>query len=81
MYAKLDNYDYEILMNGEIITGIKIRVDGHNDVTISDISTEINANDGNVYVDGIYGKMEDMSILKDVLYNETFLMIRITEEE
>ena len=53
-YARLDEYEGVLKTFGdpkymEPITKIVIDLDGPNDITISDVMTEINGNDGYIY--------------------------------
>lgn len=53
MYAKLDEYDYEIITDEE--TGIRyihIALDSSNDVLASDITSYILQHEGLIYLDG-----------------------------
>jgi hypothetical protein len=59
-WAKLDPYDYKIIHRGDGLDEIWIRVSSLDDAEVADLSTEITANDGNIYVEGHYYKLRDM---------------------
>lgn len=81
MYAKLDGYDYELHYNEEgRLDEIRVRVDSNKDVIIADISTEINANDGKIYIEGYYTVLVKMAVLKDML-DEYWVIIEVSELE
>lgn len=81
MYAKLDGYDYELHYDEEgRLDEIRVRVDSNKDVIIADISTEINANDGRIYIEGYYTFLVKMAVLKDML-DEYWVIIEVSELE
>lgn len=52
-FAKLDNYDYHIeRTDREGMDIIKIKVRNNRDVTITDIGSDINRHDKNIFVEG-----------------------------
>lgn len=54
-YAKLDSYDYTFLTTKKgRITNIIIKLESVNDVDVADISGEVVAADGKIYVEGYY---------------------------
>lgn len=80
MYAKLDGYNYELNYdeNGDL-DEIRIQVEGNTDVVIADISTEINANDGKIYIEGYYTRLDKMTMVKDLKDNH-WVIIEVMEE-
>lgn len=81
MYAKLDGYDYELHYDEEgRLDEIRVRVESNKDVIIADISTEINANDGKIYIEGYYTVLVKMAVLKDML-DEYWVIIEVSELE
>lgn len=80
MYAKLDGYDYRIYYNdeGELYM-IRILVGSTNDVSISDISTDINSNNGHIYVEGHYLQLDRMAVVTKE-WNH-YVEIHVKEEE
>lgn len=50
--AKLDSYNYELVFNRGELVAVVIHVEGNTDITIADISTEINVSQGRIYVEG-----------------------------
>lgn len=72
-YAKLDTYDYRLNVQHGIVEEVCVFVDSPRDVRIADISTEITANDGRIYVDGHLLIKEAMSV------DDTVLTIKVSE--
>lgn len=81
MYAKLDGYDYELYFLDEKLVQIEINVDSNTDVIIGDISTEINANEGSIYVEGFYVQLIKMNVEFDILSNSHTIVIEVMEED
>lgn len=76
-YAKLDHYNYDLLGDGKFVT-IRIRLCGTKDPDLVDIMSEIDRNNGRIYVEGrrfIYSN--DYSIHGD--YRNAYLDIQVEE--
>ncbi|HEI0617260.1 TPA: hypothetical protein SIF56_004473 [Escherichia coli] len=78
--AKLDSYNYEIVHIRDSFYNIKIRVKGNMDVSIADIASDVNAHDGNIYVEGRYYNLNSMETFREEDYS-TSLNIYATEEK
>ncbi|MEG0239473.1 MAG: hypothetical protein RR643_04915 [Anaerorhabdus sp.] len=76
-YAKLDTYDYDLLMAGGSVYSIAIPVTSDTDVDITDISSEITANDGFIYVEDHYLTFIQTEI--NVVAGNYFMIILVEE--
>ena len=74
-YAKLDDYDYYLQFNKDLVTGVSIEVDSCTDVNIADVASDITGADGNIYVEGHYLKFLEMTIEKEC----SRMVISVTE--
>lgn len=75
--TKLDSYDYLLDCEMGIVTAVIIAVDGPSDVTIADISSEINSTGDRIYVDGHYLMHKNISIITE--YGKTKMVIDVYE--
>jgi hypothetical protein len=72
-YAKLDFYNYDLGITDGVVEEVYVYVDSPRDIQIADISTEITANDGRIYVDGHL-------LLKEAMFVEdNTLTIKVSE--
>lgn len=76
-YAKLDMYDYYFKREQGHITNVLIGVDSNYDVDIADISSDITACDGNVYVEGHYLRFHEIRITE--INGKTYIDIVASE--
>lgn len=82
--AKLDSYNYWLDFEKGKLVRITVVVDRVSSVDVADIATEINASDGNIYVEGHYCKYketpESMRTFEDPkVHNRVYLPIDVTE--
>lgn len=85
-YASLEEYDYE-LHNIDIPTAthkFTVKVDNPSDVTISDIATDISANEGLIYSHEGRFTLEYMTVVTQPIFSggrQTELNIYVKEEQ
>lgn len=77
-YTKLDSYDYDFEIEDDIIKGIMVYVGSNHGIDIADIASDINSNDGNIYVEGHYFRFESMSV-ETIELDNVRLTIHVTE--
>lgn len=54
-YTKIDEFDYRLIFNKEgRVIKVLIKIDSINDITVSDIASELVSNDMNLYVEEHY---------------------------
>lgn len=79
-YARLDEFGGELKTFGDnYLTKIIFELDGPNDITIIDVMTEVNGNDGNIYFWTKRWKEIGHSIVHQVSTDLWELHIRVRE--
>lgn len=77
-WARLDTYDYDIVPDPTYCK-VRIPVRSMNDVRISDITTDINSNDGHVYLEGKHYKYLTTFMIQEC--EQWYLEISLVEED
>lgn len=77
-YAKLDEYDYELVYRNNHVLAIHIPMQSFSDVIASDISTDVDVHDGYIYVEGHYLRSKSLTLVTGP-DNRKLIVIR-TEE-
>ena len=76
--TKLDMYDYELVTDTDgLVTNVIVYTDTSNDIVIADISSEITASEGHIYVEGHYMQLIVMRPFK--LGNRVGVNIHVNE--
>ena len=77
-FTKLDMYDYELVTDTDgLVTNVIVYTDTSNDIIIADISSEITASEGYIYVEGYYMQLIVMRPFK--LGNRVGVNIHVNE--
>lgn len=78
-WAKFDKYDYNVrdYVKGHMFFNIDITVDGELDPVIADISSELNANESRVFIDGMLVFVHNITLWRDV-FNQTFVTLNVS---
>ena len=77
-FTKLDMYDYELVTDTDgLVTNVIVYTDTSNDIVIADISSEITASEGHIYVEGHYMQLIVMRPFK--LDNRVGVNIHVNE--
>ena len=77
-FTKLDMYDYELVTDTDgLVTNVIVYTDTSNDIIIADISSEITASEGHIYVEGHYMQLIVMRPFK--LGNRVGVNIHVNE--
>ena len=77
-FTKLDMYDYELVTDTDgLVTNVIVYTDTSNDIVIADISSEITASEGHIYVEGHYMQLIVMRPFK--LGNRVGVNIHVNE--
>lgn len=77
-FTKLDMYDYELVTDSDgLVTNVIVYTDTSNDIVIADISSEITASEGYIYVEGHYMQLIVMRPFK--LGNRVGVNIHVNE--
>lgn len=83
-YAKLDEYDYELIYKDGRVTAIHIPIKSLADVLAADVSSDIDVHNGFIYVEGHYLLCRSLTIITDKRKIKTnvernLIVIRTTE--
>ena len=77
-FTKLDMYDYELVTDSDgLVTNVIVYTDTSNDIVIADISSEITASEGYIYVEEHYMQLIVMRPFK--LGNRVGVNIHVNE--